>query len=416
MPPKRNAALAFIFVTLLIDVIGFGIIIPVTPKLIEELTGEGISAAAQYGGWLTFVYAITQFFFAPILGALSDRYGRRPVLLFSLFGLGIDYIFMAFSPTLAWLFIGRFIAGIAGASFTTATAYIADISEPEKRAQNFGLVGAAFGLGFIIGPVIGGLVSDDFGSRAPFVLAAVLTLVNVVYGYFFVPESLSNEHRRPFEWTRANPFGVFVHLKKYPLVSGLISTMVLLYIASHAVQSNWTYYTMLKFDWDEKMVGYSLGFVGLMIAVVQGGLIRIVIPKLGQNNSVYIGLSLSALGLLLFGLANQGWMMFAILLPYALGGISGPSLQGIMSAEVPVNEQGELQGALTGILSLTSIVGPPLMNNMFAYFTSESAPVYFPAAPFIAGAIMIAIGTFLCSNVLKRFHIKGKKNVNPVSS
>lgn len=403
MTVRRNAALGFIFITILLDVIGMGIIIPVIPGLIEELTGGNLSEASRYGGWLTFAYAIMQFLFSPILGGLSDKYGRRPVLLISLFGLGIDYIFMAFAPTLAWLFLGRVIAGISGASFTTASAYIADISEPEKRAQNFGLIGVAFGVGFIIGPVIGGLFSQ-WGPRVPFLVAAVLTLMNTVYGYFILPESLLKTNRRAFEWKRANPVGSLLQLKRFPIVAGLIGSMVLIYIAAHAVQSNWTYYTMLKFNWNEAWVGYSLGFVGLMIAIVQGGLIRILIPKLGQRNSVYTGLFLYAIGLLLFAFATKGWMMFAILVPYALGGICGPALQGIMSNQVPSSEQGELQGGLTSLISVTSIVGPLLMNNLFAYFTEPSAPVYFPGAPFVMGALLSFVSIALAVRTLSAHH------------
>jgi DHA1 family tetracycline resistance protein-like MFS transporter len=403
MSTKRNASLTFIFITLLIDVIGIGIIIPVMPKLIEELTGGGLSEASQYGGWLAFAYASTQFIFAPVLGSLSDKYGRRPVLLFSLLGLGIDYVFQAFAPTMFWLFVGRLLAGISGASFTTASAYIADISEPEKRAQNFGLIGAAFGVGFIIGPVIGGLCSQ-FGSRVPFMVAAGFTILNVIYGYFFVPESLSKENRRAFEWKRANPLGSLVLLRKYPVVAGLSITLLLEFLAAHSVQSNWTYYTMLKFDWNEKMVGYSLGFVGIMVALVQGGLIRIIIPRIGQNKAVYLGLTLNVLGLFLFGLANQGWMMFVILIPYAMAGIGDSSLEGIISNKVSDSEQGELQGALTGLMSITAIAGPLLMNNMFAYFTSASAQVYFPAAPFMLATVLVITGLIICYRTLTRYN------------
>ncbi len=349
-----------------------------------------MSVASTYGGWLIFSYAIMQFLFAPVLGGLSDRFGRRPVLLFSLLGLGIDYVFQAFAPTIFWLFVGRIFAGITGASFTTATAYIADISTPEKRAQNFGMVGAAFGLGFIIGPVIGGLVSQ-WGSHIPFLVAAGFSFINLIYGFFVLPESLKLKDRRRFEVKRANPFGSLTHLKKYPIVAGLIGAFVLLFIASHSVQSNWAYFTMYKFQWDEKLVGYSLGFVGLMVAIVQGGLIRFIIPKIGQTKSIYLGLVLNAVALLLFSFVWEGWMMYAVLVPYALAGIAGPALQGVISAQVPANEQGELQGALTSLVSITSIVGPPLMNNLFAYFTSPSTFVLFPGAPFALGAVLVVI-------------------------
>jgi len=400
MANTGKAALGFIFITVLVDVIGFGIIIPVMPALISELIHGDISAASSYGGWLMFAYAIMQFLCAPILGNLSDKYGRRPVLLFSLLGFGIDYIFLALAPTIGWLFVGRIIAGITGASFTTASAYIADISAPDKRAQNFGMIGAAFGLGFIIGPLIGGLLGQ-FGSRVPFIAAAILTLLNWLYGYFVLPESLAKENRRPFEWKRANPLGSLVQLKKYPSVAGLIISLTLVYIAAHAVQSTWSFYNIGKFNWDEKMVGYSLAFVGFMIALVQGGLIRLVIPKIGQEKSLYTGLLLYSIGMLLFAFATEGWMMFAFCTVYCLGGIAGPALQGIISSHVPPNEQGELQGALTSLMSATSIVGPLLMTNLFSYFTRPTAPVYFPGAPFLMGAVLFLISTILSYRSLK---------------
>lgn len=389
-----KAALGFIFITLIIDVTGLGIIIPVIPKLISKLIGGDVSDAATYGGWLGFAYAITQFVCAPILGNLSDRFGRRPVLLLSLAGFGIDYVFMAFAPTIGWLFVGRIIAGLFGASITTASAYIADISTPENRAQNFGLIGAAFGLGFIIGPVIGGILGE-YGPTIPFLAAAALSLVNALYGYFILPESLPLENRRKFDWKRANPLGSFKHLRKYPAISGLVLSFVLIYIAAHAVQTTWTYYCIEKFNWSEQIIGYSLGFVGLMIALVQGGLIRIVVPRLGYQRSVYTGLFLYSLGLLLYGFATESWMMFAFTIVYSLGGITMPAIQGIISTAVPPNEQGELQGGLTSLMSATSIVGPPFMTSLFSYFTRPDAPVYFPGAPFLVAAVMVLISGLL---------------------
>jgi DHA1 family tetracycline resistance protein-like MFS transporter len=400
MKSNSTNSLIFIFITILVDVIGLGIIIPVVPKLIEDLTSEGLSQASKYGGWLVFSFAAMQFFFSPIMGGLSDRFGRRPILLFSLLGLGVDYVFHAFAPTLFWLFVGRLIAGIFGASFTTATAYIADISSPERRAQNFGLIGAAFGLGFIIGPVIGGLAGAEFGPRAPFLVAAGLSLLNVIYGFFVLPESLPVEKRRAFDWQRANPIGSLKQLKKYPVVSGLVVSLVLIYLSAHAVQSNWAYYTMFKFGWDEAMVGYSLAMVGLMVAIVQGGLIRVAIPKLGASRAVYIGIAFNAIGLICFGMASMGWMMFVFLVPYCLGGISGPALQGIISAQVPADEQGELQGALTSLASLTSIVGPVMMNSIFAYFSSDEAPIYLPGASFYLASIFTVVSLFFAYKVL----------------
>ena len=302
---------------MLIDVIGWGIIIPVIPGLIEELIQGDISEAAKVGGWITFAYAITQFIFAPLIGNLSDQYGRRPIILISLLGFTLDYILLALAPSITWLFIGRIIAGITGASITTASAYIADISTIENRAKNFGMIGAAFGLGFIIGPVIGGLLGQ-YGARVPFYAAAALCFLNFLYGYFILPESLPKEKRSVLNLKKANPIGSFLHLKKYPKLIGLASSMFLLYVASHAIQSNWSFFTMYKFNWDEKMVGISLGVIGLLVALVQGVLIRWVNPWLGNEKSIYAGFFLYSLGMLLFTFANQSWMMFIFLIPYCL--------------------------------------------------------------------------------------------------
>lgn len=401
MSPKRPAALAFIFVTILIDVIGLGVIIPVLPTLIEQLTGEGVSRASQYAGWLSFAYAAAQFAFAPVIGGLSDRFGRRPVLLASLLGLGCDYIFLALAPSIAWLFVGRIVAGITGASFTTATAYIADVSTPEKRAQNFGLVGAAFGLGFIIGPVLGGLFAH-FGPRVPFVVAAVLSLCNFLYGFFLVPESLPVDRRRPFEWARANAVASLVRLGKYPKIIGLVVALVLLYLAGSATQSVWTFYSILKFDWNETLIGYSLGAVGLGALIVQGGLVRVAIPKLGAAKAVAVGLVCYIIGFVLYAFASQGWMMFAFTGVYCLGGLAGPALQGSISGQVPADEQGELQGALTSLISATGVVGPLFMTNLFAYFTRPQAPVYFPGMPFLVGAGLTLVALLVAAGPLRR--------------
>ena len=391
MSDKRSPALGFIFITILIDVIGLGIIIPVVPKLIQQLTGEGLSRASIYSGWLTFAYASAQFCFAPVVGGLSDKLGRRPVLLAALLGLGLDYVFLSFAPTLAWLFVGRVIAGITGASFTTATAYIADISTPEKRAQNFGLVGAAFGIGFIIGPAIGGLLAG-FGARVPFMVAAGLSLCNFLYGFFVLPESLAPDKRRPFQWQRANPVASLLRLGRYPTTLGLVAALVLLYLAGSATQSVWTFYTMLKFGWTERLVGISLGVVGLCTGLVQGGLVRVAIPKLGAARAIVIGLLCYTVGFVLFAFAARGWLMLAFIAPYCLGGIAGPALQSTISSQVPATEQGELQGSLTSLISVTGVVGPLLMSYLFGEFTRKGAPVHFPGAPFLLGAVL-ALGS-----------------------
>ena len=391
---NRKAALGFIFITLLLDVIGLGIIIPVIPALIQELTGGSISEASRYGGWLIASYALVQFLCAPIVGALSDKYGRRPILLLSLLGFGLDYLVLAVAPTIGWLFLARIIAGVFGASFTTGAAYIADVSSAEKRAQNFGLLGAAFGLGFIIGPVTGGILGE-IGPRVPFYAAALVTFLNLTYGYFILPESLHKENRREFEWSRANPLGALFALKRYPSVAGLIGALTFIYLASHAIQGTWTYFSMEKFNWSESMVGYSLGLVGIMSALVQGLLIRIIIPKIGEYNTMITGIIFNICGCLLFSMASEGWMLLCFIIPYSLGGIAGPAIQGILSNQIPDNEQGQLQGALTSMMAATGIIGPLMMTSIFAYFTAENAPIYFPGAPFVTGAVLVAICLFL---------------------
>lgn len=401
LQPKKQAALGFIFATLLIDVIGLAIIIPVIPKLIEHLIHGNVSQASGYSGWLTAAYASMQFLFSPFIGNLSDKYGRRPVLLLSLLGFGIDYLFLAFAPSIGWLFVGRILAGITGASFTTASAYIADISSPEKRAANFGLIGVAFGLGFIIGPVIGGILGK-YNVQYPFLAAAGLAFVNVIYGYFVLPESLAKENRRPLDLKRCSPWGSLIQLNKYKEVIGLAVSLFLVYFAVQSVQSVWTFYTIKKFNWNEDWVGYSLGMVGLMVAVVQGGLIRIILPKLGQKRSIWVGLLLYSFGLLLFAFASKGWMMFAILVPYCLGGIAGPALQGYMSTNVPANEQGELQGGLTSLMSLSSIFGPLLMTASFYYFTRPGSSFQFPGAPFVIGSVLMLLSALLAVNSLRK--------------
>jgi DHA1 family tetracycline resistance protein-like MFS transporter len=391
---KKSAAIGFIFITMLIDITGWGIIIPVIPTLIKELIHGDISEAAKYGGWLLFAYSIVQFLFAPVIGSLSDKFGRRPIILISLFGFAIDYLFLAFAPTIFWLFIGRIIAGITGASITTASAYIADISTNENRAKNFGLIGMAFGLGFIIGPVIGGLLGQ-YGARVPFYAAAALCLMNFLYGYFILPESLEQKHRRDFDWKRANPIGALLNLRKYPTLIGLIISIFIIYTASHAVQSNWSYFTMYRFNWDEKMVGISLGIVGLLVGLVQGVLIRWTSPRFGDKKSIFIGISLYTVSMFLFAFANESWMMFVFLIPYCLGGISGPAMQSVIAGQVSPSEQGEIQGTLTSLMSASSIIGPPMMSYTFYHFTHEGAAFQFAGAPFILSGALLVISLII---------------------
>jgi MFS transporter, DHA1 family, tetracycline resistance protein len=399
MSTKRNPAIVFIFITIVIDVLGIGIIIPVLPKILLELTGKGLSEASQLSGYLMASYAVMQFVFSPIIGGLSDKFGRRPVILASLFGFFLDYMILVYAPTMAWLFVGRILAGITGASFTTATAYIADISNDENRAKNFGMVGAAFGLGFIIGPPIGGILGS-IGTRVPFMFAAGLALINALYGYFILPESLSKEHRREFDWKRANPVGSLKNLGRYPALLGLVGALFCLQIAGQTHPSTWSYFTMKVFNWNSDQVGWSLAFVGLIVAIVQGGLNRILNPKLGDRNSVIIGLLFYGVGFILFSLATKGWMMYIFMIPFGLGGIAGPSLQSLITKQVAPNEQGELQGGITSLQSLTTIVGPLVASNLFSYYSDGKDHFQFPgAAFFMAGvltflALVIALRSF----------------------
>ena len=390
MTNNRTASLAFIFVTILLDVIGVGLIIPVLPGLIKEFVGGDEPLAAQYGGYLMALYALMQLVFAPVVGALSDQYGRRPVLLASLFGFACDYILLAFSPNITWLFIGRILAGITGASFTTAVAYIADISAPEDRGKNFGLVGAAFGVGFIIGPLIGGFLSQ-YGLKVPFFAAAGLTFCNWLYGYFILPESLKMENRRKFDWKRANFVGALVKLFSRKEIVGLIWAIVFIGFAGQVHPTTWPYFTQMRFGWDSLHVAYSLAFVGLVIGAVQGGLIRFTTPKLGQKRSIFIGFFFYIVGFALFSIASEGWMMYAFMIPFGLGGLAGPTLQGVVSSQVSPSEQGELQGGLTILMAATSVFAPLLHTNLFSYFSSPNPYIYFPGAAFLAGSVLSAI-------------------------
>ncbi len=398
---KRTPALGFIFIVVLLDVIGLGIVIPIFPNLLSEIGNLTMGEASRVGNRLVTAYALMQFIFAPVLGGLSDKYGRRTVLLIALFGFTVDYLFLALAPTIALFFVGRLFAGICGASFTTATAYVADVSPPEKRAQNFGLIGAAFGLGFIIGPAIGGFLGD-IDVRMPFYVAAGLTLVNFIYGLFVLPESLPKDQRREFNWKRANPIGSLGQLKKNTLILGLATALFFVYIAAYSVQGNWSYFGAEVFDWGPREIGISLTVVGVLVALVQAVLIRVSTKKFGQVKTVYIGLFCNFLGLALFAISTEVWMIYSFMAIYVLGGLSGPTLQGIMSSQVPNSEQGELQGGLTSLVSLTSIFGPIIMGEVFFYFTKNES-LYFPGASFALGAILSLTCFILVLRALKGY-------------
>jgi len=413
---RERHAMAFILLTVLIDTIGFGIVIPVTPELIMELTGEGLSGAARFAGGLLFAYALMQFVFAPVLGNLSDRFGRRPVLLASLFALGLDYVLMGLAPSIGWLFAGRLIAGAAGATSATANAYVADVTPPGQRAQRFGLVNAAWAGGFVVGPVIGGLLGG-LGPRVPFFAAAGLALANVAYGALVLPETLRPEARRPFTLTRANPVGAVLQMRRHPVVLLSLGALVLYQIAHDANPSTWSYYTMLKFEWSERMVGLSLGMVGICMTIVQAGLIGTIIAKLGEKRTVFTGMVLMATGFLGFALAPGSVWMFLFVVPFALGTVAMPALRGILSAQVEADAQGELQGAIASLVSLTAIVAPLLMTQLFAFFTDAAAPIFFPGAPFVAAALLTFASALLLARVLRgvapRTAREGPEQANP---
>jgi MFS transporter, DHA1 family, tetracycline resistance protein len=386
-------AVAFVAITVMIDTIGFGLILPVMPTLLMELTGEGVSRAALYGGWLTFVYAVMQFLFAPILGNLSDRFGRRPVLLAAIGALGVDYLILGFAPTIGWLFLGRAVAGMAGASFTPAYAYVADVTPPERRAQNFGIVSGAFGVGFIIGPALGGLLGG-LGPRAPFFAAAALSLANLAYGYFVLAESLPRERRRPFLWRRANPIGTLAQVRKQRVVRGLLAALFLWMVAHQVMPATWGFYTKFRFGWSEAMIGISLAVAGTVMATSQMTLLRVLVPRVGERRAALTGIAIAGLGYLGYATATAGWMMFAWLATWFFGAIVMPSTNALMSHRVAADAQGELQGAVASLYSLSSIVGPPLMAQLFGRFSSPGAPVFLPGAAFIA-ATVLAMASFV---------------------
>jgi MFS transporter, DHA1 family, tetracycline resistance protein len=386
--PFRRASVTFILITLFIDSLGFGLVIPILPKLVERLIGGDISDASFAVGALTALYAVMQFFAAPVLGSLSDRYGRRPILLLSLGSLGLDYVLLAFAPTIWWLVVGRIIAGIGGATFTPAGAYIADVSPPEKRAANFGLVGVAFGLGFIAGPALGGLLGEG-NLRLPFVVAALLSLTNFLFGLFVLPESLARENRRPFNLAQANPLGALLAIWRYAGVAALLPVAVATGLAQMGLQSVWVLYTTYRYSWSVSDVGISLAIVGLLFAIAQGALVRPIVARFGEARTLVGGLLIATISFILFGLATEGWMMYTVTAFYCLGlGLSGPAMQGLMSRVVPPDEQGLLQGAMASVNTGATIVGPLLATSLFGYFVGPTAPFVLPGAPFFMGGLL----------------------------
>lgn len=390
----RRRMLPVVMMALFIDSMGLGIIIPVAPRLIMELSGRTLAEAAPIGGWLTASYAIMQFVFSPILGNLSDRYGRKPILMGSLAALSLDYLIMGFAPTLAWLFVGRLIAGLAGATFATANAVVADIIPPAERSKYFGLNGAAWGMGFIVGPVIGGLLGG-YGPRVPFFFAASLAALNFAIALIVLRETLSPANRRPFTLRRANLLGALRALRPVPGAIALLVVLFLYQVGHDTLPSSWAWVTMLKFGWDERAVGLSLAALGLGTALVQGGLVGPLTRRFGEYRTATLGLAGAAIGFVGYALSPSPAWMFVAIVPASLLGLTMPSVRAIMSRAVPPNAQGELQGAISAVVSFTAILVPFSMTQLIHAATRPGAPWYFPGAPFAAGALALTIGVIL---------------------
>lgn len=413
---SQRSALVFIFITVVLNMIGLGVIMPVMPQLIMEVTGEPLSSAAKWGGYLSLTYALMQFIMMPVIGGLSDRYGRRPILLGSLAAYSVDFFIMAVAPTIGVILLARILAGAFAATFSTANAYIADISPPERRAANFGMVGAAFGLGFIIGPAIGGYLGEHFGARAPFYFVAAVGLTNLTFGFFALPETLTNENRRKFEWRRANALGNFRQFSKYPAILPIAGVLFLAQLAHWTYPSVWAYYSQEKYGWTPGSIAASLSYVGLMAAVVQGGLTRLIIPRLGERRTALLAMLITSISYFGFAVADTGAMVYAIITVSALGGLAQPALQGIMSRTIPANAQGELQGAIAAVMSVSMVIGPWLMTQIFALFSAPGepfellgatllkggAPVYFPGAPFLFASVLEAVAIVMLFFAFKK--------------
>jgi DHA1 family tetracycline resistance protein-like MFS transporter len=398
---RPKPAIIFIFITLFLDIFGIGVIIPVLPKLVEELQGGDLEAAAHSVGWLGALYALMQFIFSPVLGSLSDRFGRRPVILASLFGSGVDYLVLAWAPTIGWLYLARIVSGITAANFSAASAYIADVTPPEKRAAGFGMIGAAFGLGFIAGPAIGGLLGAH-GLRTPFLVAAGITLLNWLYGAFVLPESLPKEKRRPFTWASAHPIKALTALSRWPVVMGLAGTHFLSVLAGNIYPALWVLYTGVRYGWNSKQVGISLALVGVMAAIVQAGLAGKVVAQIGERRGVYLGLLAMALAMFCYGTATDGWMVYGIILIGSIAGIGSPATQSMISQAVPADEQGAVQGALNSITSIAGILAPLLWTALFSWSIEKERTVHLPGLPFYGASVVSLVAAVLAWRAFRR--------------
>ncbi len=384
---KNRLPIIFILITMVIDSMGIGLILPVMPDLIQEVEGAGLGAAAVWGGLLATIFAAMQFLCGPTVGNISDSVGRRPVLLFSLVIMAFDYVLMAVAGTIWLLIIGRIIGGITAATQSTAAAYIADISKPEEKAANFGLIGAAFGVGFVFGPLLGGLLAE-YGTRAPFWAAAFLAGANAVFGYFVLPETVTDRIRRPFQWRRANPLGAFRNIGALPGLKRLMLITFVYTVAFYVYPGVWAYYGAERFGWGPGMIGLSLGMFGIGIAIVQGLLIRPILNRIGERKAVIFGLAVDVGAFVMLGFVTNGWIALALTPLTALGSVAGPALQGIMSRTASDDQQGELQGTVSSINAVATIVAPLLVTQTFWYFTAAGTPFYMPGAPFLLSAIL----------------------------
>lgn len=387
----RKANVALVLAVVYVDMLGVGLAFPLLPKLVQQFEGGNFSRASWIFGLLAAAYALMQFLLAPALGALSDRFGRRPVILVSLFGMGVNYLVLALAPSLAWLVAGRLVAGAMGASYSTAAAYLADITPPEKRAQSFGLIGAAFGFGFITGPAVGGFLGD-IGLRLPFLVASGLSFTNLLFGFFMLPELLASENRRPFRLARANPVGALADIGRYRSMLPLILVFVLATFANKVAETTWVLFSTYRFHWSTGAVGLSLAMVGVTFVVAQGGLIRVVVPRLGERRAILLGLFVSAVVVVLYGIVPEGWMVYPVMVLGLFGWIIGqPAAMGLMSRTLPPNEQGLLQGVVASINSLCAVAGPPVWTGIFAYFVSPAAPRIVPGAAFDGSALVFLL-------------------------
>ncbi len=396
---ERVAPLLFIAVTVALDAIGIGLVLPVMPDLINELQGSSLADAASISGWMLFAYSLMQFLCGPLLGNLSDRFGRRPILIFALIFMGLDYFVMAVADGLWLLFIARLLSGMTGATYATAAAYLADVSEPGQRAKNFGYIGAAFGIGFILGPVLGGALGE-YGTRLPFVVAGVLALLNALFGYMILPESLAKDQRRDFEFRRCNPFTALLRLRQFATLGGLTLVLFIHSVSNNVYAAVWSFYGIAQFDWSKAMIGISLSLYGVFAVLIQGVLLGTILGKLGEQKTVLLGIIISIASLIGLTVIESATLLFVGMPIMAVGVIVGPTLQGMMSDQVRCDEQGELQGVFASVFAISAIISPVIMTHVFHQFTKSTATVYAPGAPFAAAAVLgiLSLWVFLRVN------------------